>query len=1108
MENSVYNLKAGNTTILVKLFEKIKQNKKAATIGSSPLALILSACGSSSSDTASNLLTLTKSGETYSATNVTGFSVTDSSTAKFDIADATSNSYEIKLDATGSGVLEFDFADASDVVTFTAGSKVSGFTTLKVTDGTIDATNADLSGITRIEVASGITISLAQIKDIPTIVANSATSVISVEVATEAEAAELVSLVSAGTVKVFGDVNPIKLVAAAEATVTAETLSTKQTETTSSVQPASEAPEDTSTDTSDASTGTDSGTSGGGTVEEPIRFTMPGDASGNYTPGLNNGDITVTKSDSDYVVTPATGTPVQLPSADVTSFIVNSITMNGDAVVLDGETITGTGNIAITKLEGDAAADLSNITVSGTKTVAVSGDVTFTGNLGSGFTTTVASGATLTGDIAKLHGNSIDGAGTVAITDLQTDNDADLTTITATSVTATFNDNDTFTGDLGTAEVTVATGKVLTAAASVLNGETITGGSVVMTGDVTNDTDLTNITSSFDANDADVAISSSKTLTMTAAQAAGETFSGAGTLSITASDDAQSITATTATLSIATGDGNDSLDAGAAANITNDDVINLGDGTDSITISADNDSTGAVFDNEGHVGVEQITVAAGSTADNDARVELKYAAAYDQDITIDASGMNDSSANFTLVSTNDANVDGDILVKGSSGINTIDTGDGADIFEMGVMASFVATDVITAGDGTDILKLTADDDSTGAVFDNDNTGIEKIVILSGANDDDTAKLELNYAQAVTTALEIDASALTNDDAIFTLAIDSTNAANVDNALTVTGGSANDSITTGDGNDSIIGGAGNDSIDGDGGTDSVSYADITAAATAQHGIADAKLLGVAVNLSGSAVTESTINTAFSGITVNTFGDADVAAGKQMYLLTENDATGGDKLDTISNVEAVAGSARADYIALGSGGMSATAGAGDDVIVGGAGNDSINGGDGNDSITGGNGLDSLTGGGGIDTFILEAQASDAGVDTTVDFVTTVDKINVNGSLSDGNVSGSAFASFDGDGTAADNVIVNYTAAAAIDSTAAAALFEASASSSSKMVLADGDQAILVVQDDNDDSSSDFNAQIFVVTSSTGLSATQIATIGIEASESSHLVFADFV
>ena len=88
-----FELKAGTVTVFGEFSEKLKNNKKAAALGTTPLALILSACGSSDDGTtaSSNVLTLTKSADTYSASAVTGFTVADSSTAKFDVANATSN---------------------------------------------------------------------------------------------------------------------------------------------------------------------------------------------------------------------------------------------------------------------------------------------------------------------------------------------------------------------------------------------------------------------------------------------------------------------------------------------------------------------------------------------------------------------------------------------------------------------------------------------------------------------------------------------------------------------------------------------------------------------------------------------------------------------------------------------------------------------------------------------------------------------------------------------------------------------------------------------------------------------------------------------------------
>ena len=138
-------------------------------------------------------------------------------------------------------------------------------------------------------------------------------------------------------------------------------------------------------------------------------------------------------------------------------------------------------------------------------------------------------------------------------------------------------------------------------------------------------------------------VDSGKTLTTTSAIAASNTFSGSGTLALTASTGAQSVTATTATISAAMGDGDDTLSLGAAANVTAADEINMGGGTgDVITISADGDATGAIFDEAGHVGAETITVAANSTtASTNAKVNLNYSAAYDQDIIVDASGMSE-----------------------------------------------------------------------------------------------------------------------------------------------------------------------------------------------------------------------------------------------------------------------------------------------------------------------------------------------------------------------------------------------------------------------------------------------------------------------------------
>ena len=152
---------------------------------------------------------------------------------------------------------------------------------------------------------------------------------------------------------------------------------------------------------------------------------------------------------------------------------------------MNGKTINGDGNVAVTALDATAAANLSSITNTGTRTAAVSDDVTFTGNLGT-FTTTVADAKTMTAAANIVAGKTVNKAGTGALAVQVGTADAavDLTTIAGTALSSvTVTDNVPFTGTLDDAVSTaVASGKTLTAAASVVNGKTINGdGNVAVT---------------------------------------------------------------------------------------------------------------------------------------------------------------------------------------------------------------------------------------------------------------------------------------------------------------------------------------------------------------------------------------------------------------------------------------------------------------------------------------------------------------------------------------------------------------------------------------------------------------------------------------------------
>lgn len=196
-----------------------------------------------------------------------------------------------------------------------------------------------------------------------------------------------------------------------------------------------------------------------------------------------------------------------------------------------------------------------------------------------------------------------------------------------------------------------------------------------------------------------------------------------------------------------------------------------------------------------------------------------------------------------------------------------------------------------------------------------------------------------------------------------------------------GGTGDDSIYGGSYDDYLNGGAGNDVMNGGAGFDWVDYQDVTG--------------GVKVDL----------------------------------FLTTAQNTGSAGIDTLSNFEAVAGSAFADVLSAGANGSSLYGFLGDDLITGRGGNDLLNGGVGNDTILGGGGNDTIVaedwssagndkvnGGNGTDTVdyfaatasltvdlgVISAQnTGSAGIDTIVNVE------NVSGSLYDDALTGNAVA-----------------------------------------------------------------------------------------------------
>jgi CRISPR/Cas system CMR subunit Cmr6 (Cas7 group RAMP superfamily) len=119
------------------------------------------------------------------------------------------------------------------------------------------------------------------------------------------------------------------------------------------------------------------------------------------------------------------------------------------------------------------------------------------------------------------------------------------------------------------------------------------------------------------------------------------------------------------------------------------------------------------------------------------------------------------------------------------------------------------------------------------------------------------------------------------------------------------------------------------------------------------------------------------------------------------LTATGGAGNDILTGGFGNDSLTGGAGNDSLTGGAGNDSLTGGDGNDTLTGGAGSDSLTGGDGNDSLTGGAGSDTLTGGAGDDIFRYNLltdsnagnlTAGNLSFDTITDFTKGQDKISV--------------------------------------------------------------------------------------------------------------------
>jgi Ca2+-binding RTX toxin-like protein len=162
-------------------------------------------------------------------------------------------------------------------------------------------------------------------------------------------------------------------------------------------------------------------------------------------------------------------------------------------------------------------------------------------------------------------------------------------------------------------------------------------------------------------------------------------------------------------------------------------------------------------------------------------------------------------------------------------------------------------------------------------------------------------------------------------------VDADSTGGLSGAVTVTGGSYNDTVFGGDGSDVITIGEGADSVDGAAGSlDHVSFA--------------GRALPISITLNTTVAATYSVN-------------------------------GGSGVGSIVNVEKITGTSYDDTITGDSAANYLLGGSGNDAIDSSTGADTINGGLGNDTITGGGGADSLIGGGGNDIFVFNSDSGSA-------------------------------------------------------------------------------------------------------------------------------------
>ncbi|WP_162236029.1 hypothetical protein [Devosia sp. Leaf64] len=486
-------------------------------------------------------------------------------------------------------------------------------------------------------------------------------------------------------------------------------------------------------------------------------------------------------------------------------------------------------------------------------------------------------------------------------------------------------------------------------------------------------------TVSYEAATAGVTLNTSTT-TLSAGEAAGDTFSSIEVIKGTSFND--NITLNGDAVTLYGNDGNDVLrTSGNGATIyggTGSDVIHamngsnpLAGGDDVIDGGADNDEMYGYGGNDMMIGgTGSDTMLGGSGNDT-------YVVDNSGDVVVENSGegmdtvlssvtytLSANVENLTLTGSAGLNGTGNGLsntITGTSGANTLNGGDGNDTLIGGGGA-----DVLIGGAGYDIASY---ETSTAGVTINTGTpssnagdaagdtysSIEEIkgsafndqitllnvgqTVRGGAGDD---TIEILSGQAIAFYGEAGNDTLRGDagnDYLDGGGDNDTLRGNGGND-TLIGGGGNDTLYGGDGNDLLSGGTGGDAFFGGDGVDTVTYADAAAAIAFDRNQNPSTYSGDAAN--------------------DTFDSIEIFIGSGFD----------DTIHLIGQGATVYGGNGNDLINIWSGpAVSFYGEAGDDTLWGDYGDDYLNGGTGNDTINGFAGNDTMVGGIGNDTYTVD-------------------------------------------------------------------------------------------------------------------------------------------